>query len=204
MVLSVWWLRYYSAETTYLKPSSHFLLHLNFDGGKKTFFPSPSHFLPSAFVQEPDWLIFISLSPQWHWNEPTLSICPEQMLSIFFLFFRQTQNNFVWPTGRVGVRKKSISLVQLYHQVTHHDLLYSGALRRPDFPDFFKGFLSSLHVCRQCFPLQIKYVSFAEIRVQYECVSEVQNYADTVSSYDRTMADTYPWGFVQSCTVIKV
>ena len=54
MVLSVWWLRCYSAETTYLKPSSHFLLHLNFDGGKKTFFPSPSHFLPSAFVQEPD------------------------------------------------------------------------------------------------------------------------------------------------------
>ena len=39
MVLSVWWLRCYSAETTYLKPSSHFLLHLNFDGGKKTFFP---------------------------------------------------------------------------------------------------------------------------------------------------------------------
>ena len=183
----------------YLKPNSHFLLHLNFIGGKN---PFSLHFplLTAVFVQRPDWLIFNLFMPF------VALICTnlEHMSWYVFLFFRRTQNNFFWPTGRVGVRKKSISLVQLYHQVTHHDLLYSGALRRPDFPEFFKGFLSSLYVCRQCFPLQIKYVSFAEVRVQYECVSEVQNYADTVSSYDRTMVDTYPWGFVQSCTVIKV
>ena len=109
-----------------------------------------------------------------------------------FYFLDEQRITFFDPLGGWVCDKKSISLVQLYHQVTHHDLLYSGALRRPDFPDFLKGFLSSLHVCRQCFPLQIKYVSFAEIRVQYECVSEVQNYADTVSSYDRAMVDTYP------------
>ena len=168
MVLSVWWLRCYSAETPYLKPSSHFLLHLNFDGGKKTFFPSPSHFLPSAFVQEPDWLIFISLSPQWHWNEPTLSICPQQMPSIFFLFFRQTQNNVFWPTGRAGRWKKSISLTQLYRHVTV--TCYIPALCRvkyfTGFPaQFLRIFLVSLHVCRQCSPLQIKYVSFSDRRV---------------------------------------
>ena len=119
-----------------------------------------------------------------------------------FYFLDEQRIPFFWPTTGGGWAKTSVSLTDCI--TSHRDLLYSGALRRPDFPDFLKGFLSSLHVCRQCFPLQIKYVSFAEIRVQYECVSEVQNYADTVSSYDRTMADTYPWGFVQSCTVIKV
>ena len=52
----VWFLSTYSIsgpETTYLKPSSHFLLHLNFVGGKKPFFP-PLTLLTSAFVQKPD------------------------------------------------------------------------------------------------------------------------------------------------------
>ena len=52
----VWFLSTYSIsgpETTYLKPSSHFLLHLNFVGGKNPF-SLPFPFLTSAFFQEPN------------------------------------------------------------------------------------------------------------------------------------------------------
>ena len=63
-------------------------------------------------------------------------------------------------------QKKSISLTRLYHQVVM--TFYIPAVCRakyfPGFPAKFWGFfyLSSLHVCGQCFPLQIKYVSFAD------------------------------------------
>ena len=54
---------------------------------------------------------------------------------------------------------------QLYRQV-NRDFPFSSALPRKIFPGFpgkiFWIYLSSFHVCRQCSPVQIKYVSFAD------------------------------------------
>ena len=48
----------------------------------------------------------------------------------------------------------------------NRDFLFFSALPRKIFPGFsgkiFWIFLSSFHVCRQCSPVQIKYVSFAD------------------------------------------
>ena len=62
-------------------------------------------------------------------------------------------------------RKKSVfsPIVSL----SHHDLQNSALFRANIFPGFpakfLRIFLSSFHVCRQCSPLQIKYVSYADI-----------------------------------------
>ena len=143
-------------ETTYLKPKSHFLLQLNFVWGKKNLFSLPFPLLTSVFVQEPDWLILMHLSPRWHWYEPTLSICtvcPEQMPSIFFLFLDEQRLMFFWPTGPVGGQKNQFLIPDRQVFVT----CYIPALFHAK---YFLGFLANLwgffrRLCtfrRQCFP----------------------------------------------------
>ena len=85
-----------------------------------------------------------------------------QMLSIFLLFYMRPENNVFWPTGWVGVRKNQF--LSPIISPSHSDLLNSRALPRKNFPGFpVYFFWSSFHICRQCSPLLIKYVSFANM-----------------------------------------
>ena len=135
-----------SRKTTYLKPNSYFLLHLKFVGG-----PSPSHFLARHLSRSLiDWF-FISLSPQWHWYEPTLSECLITKCRPFSYYFLDEQRiTFLthFAGGWCG-------------------LLNSSALPRKFFSGFpakfSEYFLSFFHVCRQSSPLQVKYISLAII-----------------------------------------
>ena len=85
-------------ETTYLKPNTHFLLHLGFVGGKKPFFlPLPTFNLG---ICPGSWLIdYEFFGSRRHWYEPTLSACPGQMPSLFFQFFDEQRITFFDPPG---------------------------------------------------------------------------------------------------------
>ena len=70
-----------------------------------------------------------------------------------------------WLAGAGSYKKISFNH-RLYRQV-NRDFPFSSALPRKIFPGFPGKFflfiyLSSFHVCRQCSPVQIKFVSFAE------------------------------------------
>ena len=123
-------------------------------------FSLPFPLLTSTFVQEPNWLIFISLIPQLHGNEPTLRVFPEKCRPFSFYFFIRIENNIVFgPTGWVGGRKN-----QFLSPVTMTCYIWLIAAQIfPGFPGKFVWiFPSSFHVCRLCSPFQIKYVSFAD------------------------------------------
>ena len=86
-------------------------------GGTNPFFPPlPTFNLGICSEGLIDWFL-IYLSPLWLWYESTLSRCPEQMPSIYFLFFRQTENTVFWPTGWVGWAKILFLSPELYRQV---------------------------------------------------------------------------------------
>ena len=89
-----------------------------------------------------------------------------KMPSIFLLFVRRTENNVFWPTGWVGGRKKSVFFITdcvAKATMTFHFPAPCRANYFPGFPVKFSIFcLSSFHVYRQCSPVQIKYVSFAD------------------------------------------
>ena len=135
-------------------------------GEKNPFFPPlPTFNLGICSEGLIDWFL-IYLSPLWLWYESTLSRCPEQMPSIYFLFFRRTENNVFWPTGWEGWAKILFLSPEWYRQVIITCCIPSNSLfaarDSSGFPDITEDiFLSSLLILRQCFPLQIKYISFA-------------------------------------------
>ena len=113
-------------ETTYLRPNSQFLLHLCCFGGKNPFFPPlPTFNLGICSEGLIDWFL-IYLSPLWLWYESTLSRCPEQMPSIYFLFLDEQRITFFDPQGG-GMGENFISLARII-SASHHNLLYSFKL----------------------------------------------------------------------------
>ena len=63
----------------------------------------------------------------------------------------------------MGKKNQFLSLIV---SPSHRDLLYSGALPRKNICwQNFRIYMSSFQVCRQCSPVQIKYVSFADTKV---------------------------------------
>ena len=109
------------------------------------------------------------------------AIVLNKMPSIFLLFVRRTENNVFWPTGWVGGRKKSVffitDCVAKATMTFHFPAPCRANIFRVSRLNFLYSVYRLFHVYRQCSPVQIKYVSFADkknVELAVSCISSYQ------------------------------